>query len=365
MTGPDAQWVSAAGEHLIRYRWQCWWYGDSVGFEGLLAATDLTGDPRFQDFAYGMAKFWLGRRQPRRAEPGQAFHWSDHTAPGAAMVELARRYQDDELMAGLTALADWLLTRPQAGGVPLLDPGQALCAWVDCMQFHGPFLARLAEATGEPRYREAALWFLLGHDRVLRDDSDLYCHIYDLTTHRTNGVHWGRGQGWAMLGLWQTLALLPDGTPEAGRIRDLLSAHLAAMTRWQTPEGSWRTVVDDPSSYPESSVAAFYLATILPAIAAGALDGSAHEKATEQAAAAFDAALAPGGHYRGVSANTHAGDACSYLPIPRGVTVPWGHGPALLAAAALPAKALSAKAPPAKAPPANQTTSDNRWGDQE
>lgn len=331
---PDRAWAAAAAQHLVRYRWETWWYADSVGFEGLLAATDITGESRFQDFAYGMARAWLGRRRARRNDPPPPFHWSDHTAPAAAMIELALRYDDAELLAELERLADWLISRPQAGGLPLLDPGQALCVWVDCMQFQGPFLARLARATGQQRFEDGAVWFLLGHDRVLRGEAGLYSHIYDVTTGRANGVHWGRGQGWAMLGLWQTLAQLPGSSLAAERIRALLAAHLDALIEFQAPSGHWPTIVDDPRSYEESSVAAFYLATAIPALAAGLLDRSRHAPSLQRAAAAFGDALHADGRYTGVSGNTHAGPAERYRMIPLDVVVPWGQGPALLAAQA-------------------------------
>ena len=64
MSAPELSWVTAAAQRLIRYPWQTWWYGDSVGFEGLIAASDLTGDERFQDFAYGMTKGWLAGAGP-------------------------------------------------------------------------------------------------------------------------------------------------------------------------------------------------------------------------------------------------------------------------------------------------------------
>ena len=335
MSAPELSWVTAAAQRLIRYPWQTWWYGDSVGFEGLIAASDLTGDERFQDFAYGMTKGWLGRRRPRRSDPPPPFHWSDHTAPAAAMTDLAVRFEDDELVSELLALADWQLARPRADGLPLLDLGQATCVWVDCMQFQGPFLSRLAEVTGERKYYDAAVWFLLGHDRVLRDTSGLYSHVYDVTTRTANGVHWGRGQGWAMLGLWQTLAHLPPDLPEVSTIRSRLCELVVAMVARQTPAGTWRTIVDDAAAYEESSTTAFFLATALPAAAAGALDHTVPEPALARAVGAYLDAVDVDGLYRGVSANTHAGAAEHYRRISRDVTVPWGHGPALLAAKAL------------------------------
>ena len=49
--------VAAAAEVLRRYAFQCWHYGDSVGFEGLLAADDVLGSDRYTAFVHG-ARHW-------------------------------------------------------------------------------------------------------------------------------------------------------------------------------------------------------------------------------------------------------------------------------------------------------------------
>jgi unsaturated rhamnogalacturonyl hydrolase len=335
---PLAERAALAGEHLIRYPWRVWWFADSVGFEGLLAATELTGDERYRDFAYGMTQAWLSRTLARTGAPGTlgrgaGADWDrfDFTAPGVAMVELALHYGNDVLLGKLEELAEWQIWRPRAGGVPLLDPQYALWVWVDCMQFQGPFFTRLAAVTGNERLRREGVRFLLSHHDVLADATGLYSHTYDVTLRAANGIHWGRGQGWAMRGLWQTWSHLPDGDGDGERIGRILAAHLDALVPFQQESGHWRTVVDDPRAYEESSVAAFYVSTAAAAVRAGLLDPRRHEPALERAWRAVEAAMDETGRLRGVSGNTHAGDAAHYRSVERDVVVPWGQGPALLA----------------------------------
>ena len=40
-------------DRLLGYRFSFWHYGDSIGFEGLLAASDLLGDTRYESWAHG------------------------------------------------------------------------------------------------------------------------------------------------------------------------------------------------------------------------------------------------------------------------------------------------------------------------
>ena len=60
MSGTLAR-VRAAADLLCRYPFACWHYGDSIGFEGLLAATDVLGDGRYEGFVHGACKAWIPR----------------------------------------------------------------------------------------------------------------------------------------------------------------------------------------------------------------------------------------------------------------------------------------------------------------
>ena len=316
--------AALVADRLVRYDWRVWYFADSVGCEGLLAATETTGDEAYRHFVYGLAQGWLGR-----SAPWQRY---DYTAPGVALLQVARRFEDERLLTRLVEWADWQAHLTQAGGHVLLDPTYALWVWVDCMQFQGPFFALLGRETGDERYYRQADRFLLSQADALRDETDLFSHIYDVTTRVTNGVHWGRGQGWAMRGLWLTYRAWPDGWTSLARIAHLLRAHLDALLPYQQDSGHWRTVIDDPAAYEETSVAAFYVATASAALEEGVLDEARHGPALARAREAVLGAVDETGWYRGVSSDTPAGDADHYKrDIARDKLVPWGQGPALLA----------------------------------
>ncbi|HWB35999.1 MAG TPA: glycoside hydrolase family 88 protein, partial [Rugosimonospora sp.] len=188
--------------------------------------------------------------------------------------------------------------RPVPGRPPVHRPdlaGLSTLIWVDCLHTDGPGLppadaARLVE-------EDAA---------ALQDGTGLFHHGYDVATATPNGVHWGRGQGWALHGL----AAVPSAAPRLGRLLDALSRHEI--------DGAWRTIVDDPAAPVEHSVSA--LVAACPA-AAPAL----RRRALRAALAALDA---DGG--LPVSAATPVGPPATYLDRETGI-FPWGQGPLLLA----------------------------------
>ncbi len=76
----DRALLREVAERLMRHPFQAWFYGDSIGFEGLLAASALLGDPRYADFAHGFLRGWAARDEPRRPD--------DNTAPGHVLFRL-------------------------------------------------------------------------------------------------------------------------------------------------------------------------------------------------------------------------------------------------------------------------------------
>ncbi len=127
------------------------------------------------------------------------------------------------------------------------------------------------------------------------------------------------------------LRYAPPDVPGYAAVRAILEQHVESLVRWQHESGHWRTVIDRPDVYLETSVACFFAAAVPPAIAAGVLP----ETWREPAERAWDAALRmvdEHGEVQGTSAGTPGGDVRHYVRIGVGA-YKWGQGPFLLAAA--------------------------------
>src|SRR5690606_41298336 len=106
----------------------------------------------------------------------------------------------------------------RAPGVPAVHrpdlAGLGRLIWVDSMHPDGPGLAALRRPAADLIEESAA---------VLQDASGLFHHGYDVHARRPNGVHWGRGQGWALWGLVGTL-VHEDDTRLRRRLDGLVDA---------------------------------------------------------------------------------------------------------------------------------------------
>jgi unsaturated rhamnogalacturonyl hydrolase len=343
-----------AADLLISYPWKVWFWGDSIGLEGLLDASELTGNPKYAGFVHGLLKGWVAR-EGRRSD-------FDYTAPGVALLrvseatgdwrllEVARRHA--EFMAGFRKTAcgayvryenaaielppelpadhpDYESTKARSEGTP--DGGP--CVFVDCVHFDGPFFAKLYQVTGRDEFRELALQNILPQIDLLFDPAeDLFHHFWSERTQAKNGTLWGRGNGWGLLGLAHTLEHLPSDDEGAVRILEVLRKLARRLAALQDASGGWHTVLDEPASYVETSVAAFVVDGFSLAICRGWLEESAFRPVVESAMRFLLANVEPTGLLAGVSYETFPSTRAEhYRKMPRGAMVPWGQGPLLTA----------------------------------
>jgi rhamnogalacturonyl hydrolase YesR len=319
--------ISRLAAATARYPFKQWGFGESIAMEALLTAGGEPGD-----LAASWISGWVSGHAPLRTDP------LAHVAPGVPLLILAERatgHRDAVIACAkeLAAILETSLVGRHGAQIHRPDlAGWEHEVWVDCMHLDGPFLAHLARVTGERRYADLAAAILLSHARVLQDErTGLFSHGFNDATGRPNRILWGRGQGWALLGLVDTAAQLPDGHATLAEIRQRLDALVHGLAASEAEPGAWHTVVDAPETYMEVSVGAFVALGIGRAVRHGLLPGPWTDLA-DRAWQATARRIAPDGSLPGVSDATPVGtDAVHYGARPLGV-FPWGQGPALLAA---------------------------------
>jgi len=337
----------AAGQ-LMRHTWQLWFWGDSIGVEGLLDASEITGDGRYRAYVHGLLKGWLGRENCRSV--------FDYTAPGVALVraweqtgdrallDAARRHA--EYMAGFRTTASGAYVRYENAAIelpPELPANHAHyetngrnsavsdggpCVFVDCVHFDGPFFAKLYQATGEERYRELALRNILPQIGLLYDRGErLFHHFWMERTARPNGIFWGRGNGWGLLGVLLTLEGIGPRTEAGAPLWSLVRTTLERLAELQDDSGAWHTVLDDRGSYVEGSTAAFFVDVICRAIGMGLVAQEDYSGTLDRAMRYIMTHVDANGVLQDVSFETFPSTRLEhYRSMPQGAVVPWGQG---------------------------------------
>ena len=111
------------------------------------------------------------------------------------------------------------------------------------MFMSGALLGRAFHATGREEYLDLLARFLL--DGGTQQDNGLFWHS------RSAPYFWGRGNGFAALGLAETLSYLPQDHPAWEDIFNMYLKLMDALRGRQQPSGMFPQVLDLPGSYQE------------------------------------------------------------------------------------------------------------------
>lgn len=332
---------------LCRYPFRVWGYGDSIGFEGLLAAGELLATSRYDAFVHGMAKGWAARSEP--------FVEIDNTAPGHAIC-LSSAHRDDVVLAALERLAAFLVDRPLIEGcfqtfavAPLKEPfgGRDLTTgerqlladpgagvFVDCLHFDAPFLTHLGRLTDNPALVDCGVNQARAMVKLLQDSTGIFSHFYLPRTDERYGFGWSRGQGWALLGLLDVLDQLSPEDPATAELADATLKLAEVIIATQDSSGHWPALIHEADSFRETSAAFFYAVGLARGIESGLFPETWRASAERGFSAGLER-VKEDGVIAGVSAEIWACTSLDhYRYVPVGFQVPWGQGPFLAAARA-------------------------------
>jgi len=183
-------------------------------------------------------------------------------------------------LAGAFAFLDaWALTRNSAAQkagmevAPLMLPQSPdevvryATGWTDDMFMVSSVLSRI----GGVEFSATVGKLLLTYAAKLQRPDGIFIHAVD-------GPHaWGRGNGFALLGVTEALTYLPAGWTDRARVLEIYRKHVAALGKLQSDDGSWRQVVDEPTSYRELTVTAMTTAAMARGVRLGWIDRSTYE----------------------------------------------------------------------------------------
>ena len=325
---PVRERVASAGYAAMAYWYYRWDWGEAVALDGLLAAGRRYALPACVQWVTDEVGAWVDREQPgqRPHVLGPAVALLDVIESGMLGADEASRGWD--LAARLTVE---VVSSSRSTGA-LTPEGDRNMVFVDSLYGLPEFMVRFADSTGDTDLVSTVVALVVGHCRALQRDDGLFAHCADLGDPSVPAIAWGRGNGWAVLGLTRFLDVLGRERVERelveryGRLTHALLTH-------QEAGGRWRNLVDDPHSYPEASTTAMASAAFTQAARGGLLSaefGAAADAAWESVADRIDTS----GFLVGVSyrpgVNT---DPRRYEHTPVVGSYPWGQGPYLLAAA--------------------------------
>jgi len=268
-------------------------------------------------------------------------YWGDGTAFVQAAMDLYRVLPaGDPRREAILATATGPLSfaehaiRGTPANAPPRDPwwiagGYGTRYWQDDLHMVVPWLAMLgASANNELARSLAHEWIEAYISRLWDDTNALFQHHPEIAG--TSDLFWGRGNGWALVGLLRAAEVL-----DANDLRDMLRRSAASLIARRSPDGAWGSFLAQPNecNVSETSATALLIFFLARGINNGLLDRAIYEPIVMRAFGVLLQRVRADGTVAGIQP-PGIGPACVQIASDDpAINVNYGAGAILLAAA--------------------------------
>lgn len=244
-------------------------------------------------------------------------------APFLTLAFLYEKVPNEEWKAVMLDLAAWIMDqmpRTPEGGIQHkhaeLDNHGDL--WDDTLFMTCLFLAKVGKLFDRQDWVDEAIYQVLIHMKYLVDrKTGLWYHAwsFDNKDNYANAL-WGRGNCWITVFIPEIIDIVQPCEPVRRMLVNALEAQISSLIEYQSPNGLWHTLINDPTSYLEASATAGFCAGIFKAVRMGYIGKDCLEAAKRGLDALYDE-IDENGTVQNVSYGTNVGhDLDHYRNIP-------------------------------------------------
>lgn len=317
-----------------------WFYALMVGNYGLLQAAEYMGRNDWRDYVLASLQIPVQYYEYQKQDKAffgestflqRAMELDNLDAIGTMGMCLAESYKrtgQAETLALLHTLAE-----AAQKNVPRFQDGtyhRESTMWADDTFMSIPFLSKMWEITGKEDWLKECVRQLKGFTkRLYMEDKKLFSHIYFLKEKTANRIPWGRGNGWVLLSLSDLLYTLhwnesvnkktgktqlvfreerkvmqevQNPLTEGDRIflENLLRDFAAGLMACQDEEGMLHQILDDSTSYQETSCTGMFVIGLSYGVLCGILEEGCLDAAKKAMRALEEKCVASDGTIKGV-----------------------------------------------------------------
>ena len=249
------------------YRWE-WEQG--VGLFSIYKLYEATGETKCLEFL----NKWYSKMLDR------GFDKNINTmSPLLALTYLYEAEKKAGYLEVIKENAEWLMNempRTVEGGMQHLTTHTINNdqLWADTLFMTVLFLARAGKVLGNKKMQDEAVYQAIIHIKYLSDcESGLWYHGWSLTEGHFGNIFWGRGNCWITVAIPEILVTAEDmSMTERRLLEEAYKRQVEALVKHQDISGMWHTIINDSSSYFETSATAGFAYGILAGAELGILD---------------------------------------------------------------------------------------------
>lgn len=258
---------------VITYPETCTWYG----------ALAFAGESKNEDLKTALAN----RFEPLFSTEAEMIPIPDHVdyaVFGSVPLELYRLTNEQRYYDLGVSIADKQWGPPEGPRVKPVsqkyyDMGLTWQTrlWIDDMYMITALQAQAYRATNDEKYINRAAKEMVFYLDELQKTNGLFYHAPDVP------FFWGRGNGWMAAGMAELLRSLPKDNPNYKRIMAGYKLMMTSLLKYQSTEGTWRQLIDDEASWPETSSTGMFTYAMITGVKNGWLDKEIYGKAVRKA----------------------------------------------------------------------------------
>ncbi|MGC9222585.1 MAG: glycoside hydrolase family 88/105 protein [Terracidiphilus sp.] len=298
-------------------------YGEVGTWYGALTFADLTHDTELRDKL--IKKF--EPLMPGGAEQALVPHRDhvDDSIFGAVPLEIYIQTKDKKYLDYGLSFADRQWEDPLPDGL-----SHETRFWIDDMYMLTILQLQAYRATGDRKYLDRDAREMVAYLDKLQQPNGLFYHAPDVP------FFWGRGDGWVAAGMAEMLRTLPADHPDRARIMAGYKLMMAALLKYQAPDGMWRQLIDHPEAWEESSSSGMFTFALITGVKNGWLDAATYGPAARKAWIAVTGFIDQNNDVTNICEGTNKKDDLEYYLMRRRRTGDFhGQEPILWAASAL------------------------------
>ena len=257
----------------ITYPETCTWYG-------ALTFAKETGDKKLVEQLAQRFEPLFGSRDTLIPKPDHV----DLSVFGSVPLELYMQTRDQRYLTLGKNIADKQWAAPEGPRVKpesyyYYNKGMTWQTrmWIDDMFMITALQAQAYRATGDTVYINRAAREMVLYLDTLQMPNGLFYHAPDVP------FFWGRGDGWMAVGMSELLRSIPKNNPNYNRIMSGYKLMMASLLKHQAEDGMWRQLIDDPSSWAETSCTGMFTFAFITGVKNGWLDKKTYAPAARKA----------------------------------------------------------------------------------
>ncbi len=196
----------------------------------------------------------------------------DDSIFGIVPLQIYIQTKDKKYLDYGLAFADRQWKNPQPDGL-----SHETRYWIDDMYMLTILQLEAWRATGDNKYLDRAANEMAAYLDKLQQPNGLFYHAPDIP------FFWGRGDGWVAAGMTEMLRDLPANHPRRARIMAGYKLMMAALLKYQAPDGMWRQLIDRDDAWEESSASGMFTFAFITGVKNGWLEAATYGPSARKA----------------------------------------------------------------------------------